>query len=264
MTTLGSSKANMPRPFVPTSRSRSTSAGSSEANQHEEELNESTRPRVYPSLLDPSSKAFQEEEMKGMQPKLSSGVLGIPDIEYPTIWQLDSTQTRSCPSSSIGAPPGLEYLDETERGNLTELSTSPASVVEPPPGLQNNYNSLYEFEIPIAPMDWATGHSCQLYIPPVHSFVPPPPMHSPTLPPEITEAMEPPLQPSMLASLGSVNHELGTCKPCAFIHTKGCQSGVECPFCHLCPPGEKKRRSKMTKQIAKLSAEAVFGTMPMV
>lgn len=253
----------MPMPFVPTSRSRSTSAGSSEANQHEEELHQSTRPRVYPSLLDPSLK---EEEMKGMQPKLSSGVLGIPDIEYPISWQFDSTsQTRSCPSSYIGAPPGLEYLDETaERENLTELSTScPASVVQPPPGLQNNYNSLYEFEIPIAPADWATGHSCQLYIPPVHSFVPPPPMHSPVLPPEISEAMEPPLQPSMLVSLGSVNHELGTCKPCAFIHTKGCQSGAECPFCHLCPPGEKKRRTKMTRQIAKLT-EAVFGTMPMV
>jgi len=46
---------------------------------------------------------------------------------------------------------------------------------------------------------------------------------------------------------GSVNHFLGGCKPCAFVHTKGCGNGVLCPFCHLCQPGEKKRRQKATR-----------------
>lgn len=45
-------------------------------------------------------------------------------------------------------------------------------------------------------------------------------------------------------SKGSVNHRLGRCKPCAFVHTRGCENGSECPFCHLCDPGEKKRRRK--------------------
>jgi len=43
---------------------------------------------------------------------------------------------------------------------------------------------------------------------------------------------------------GSLNHGVGRCKPCAFVHTKGCGNGFECPFCHLCAPGEKKKRRK--------------------
>lgn len=35
-------------------------------------------------------------------------------------------------------------------------------------------------------------------------------------------------------SQGSVGHELGTCKPCLFVHSKvGCQNGAECTFCHM-------------------------------
>jgi len=37
---------------------------------------------------------------------------------------------------------------------------------------------------------------------------------------------------------------MGGCKPCAFAHTKGCENGVNCKFCHLCAPGEKKRRQR--------------------
>lgn len=45
-------------------------------------------------------------------------------------------------------------------------------------------------------------------------------------------------------SAGSALHALGQCKPCAFFTTKGCGNGLQCPFCHLCDPGEKKRRRK--------------------
>ncbi|CAE8672864.1 unnamed protein product [Polarella glacialis] len=45
-------------------------------------------------------------------------------------------------------------------------------------------------------------------------------------------------------SLGAVGHSRGECKPCAFFHTKGCDSGKDCEFCHLCPKGEKQRRQK--------------------
>lgn len=47
-----------------------------------------------------------------------------------------------------------------------------------------------------------------------------------------------------LPSMGSAGHRFGTCKPCAFLHTKGCANGKQCTFCHLCEPGEKKRRQK--------------------
>jgi hypothetical protein len=45
-------------------------------------------------------------------------------------------------------------------------------------------------------------------------------------------------------TIGSRGHRLGTCKPCAFLHTKGCTNGWECAFCHLCSRGEKKRRQR--------------------
>lgn len=46
-----------------------------------------------------------------------------------------------------------------------------------------------------------------------------------------------------LPTVGSANHHMRRCKPCAFLQ-KGCQSGVSCKFCHLCELGEKKRRKK--------------------
>jgi hypothetical protein len=44
--------------------------------------------------------------------------------------------------------------------------------------------------------------------------------------------------------VGSELHDVGSCKPCAFVHTKGCTNGAQCPFCHLCDPEEKRRRQK--------------------
>lgn len=53
-----------------------------------------------------------------------------------------------------------------------------------------------------------------------------------------------------LPTLGSAKHQLGQCKPCAFAwKPEGCESGENCSFCHLCPPGEKQRRKKVLRQI---------------
>mmetsp|Transcript_38828 Transcript_38828/g.78340 ORF Transcript_38828/g.78340 Transcript_38828/m.78340 type:complete len:376 (-) Transcript_38828:466-1593(-) len=61
-------------------------------------------------------------------------------------------------------------------------------------------------------------------------------------------APPPPTQPapgtSDLPSLGSVSHAAGGCKPCAFFHTVGCESGPTCQFCHLCGPEARKLRRK--------------------
>jgi hypothetical protein len=43
---------------------------------------------------------------------------------------------------------------------------------------------------------------------------------------------------------GSAFHATGRCKPCAFFHNKGCESGADCEFCHICPVNEKKCRKK--------------------
>jgi len=60
---------------------------------------------------------------------------------------------------------------------------------------------------------------------------------------------EPQLGSQELPTVGSAGHHSGTCKPCAFLHTRGCENGTQCTFCHLCPPDEKRNRRKQ-KQAA--------------
>jgi hypothetical protein len=54
-------------------------------------------------------------------------------------------------------------------------------------------------------------------------------------------------------SKGSTLHQWGTCKPCAFYLKDNCENGASCIFCHLCEPGEKKRRKKERLAIARES-----------
>lgn len=99
-----------------------------------------------------------------------------------------------------------------------------------------------------------------------HQQQPPPPpvstsLHQPPPPPppfgtapaaspvlRLAEAIAPPaLGGPELPSIGSMLHREGGCKPCTFFHTRGCENKSECEFCHLCGPGEKKRRLKALK-----------------
>jgi len=57
-----------------------------------------------------------------------------------------------------------------------------------------------------------------------------------------------------LPSMGSKGHSTGECRPCAFLHVRGCDNGALCNFCHLCEPGEKKRRQKAKKAAFKAGA----------
>jgi len=59
-----------------------------------------------------------------------------------------------------------------------------------------------------------------------------------------------------LPSIGSAAHEQGRCKPCAFFHTKGCEIGPTCSFCHLCGVDERKRRRKETTEQRQVAREA--------
>lgn len=61
----------------------------------------------------------------------------------------------------------------------------------------------------------------------------------------IAEALpEPEAASADVPTRGSAGHRFGACKPCAFVHTKGCGNGFDCPFCHLCMPDEIRRRKK--------------------
>merc|ERR1712050_370348 len=62
--------------------------------------------------------------------------------------------------------------------------------------------------------------------------------------------------PSTL-SIGSMLHHKGECRPCAFYHTRGCENKEACEFCHVCGPGEQKKRLKqhrLAKRNAKIAA----------
>mmetsp|Transcript_29123 Transcript_29123/g.61890 ORF Transcript_29123/g.61890 Transcript_29123/m.61890 type:complete len:673 (+) Transcript_29123:108-2126(+) len=74
------------------------------------------------------------------------------------------------------------------------------------------------------------------------------------LPPGLNEVAEVPPPP-----LGSLMHGTGQCIPCVW-HWKpqGCQRGLDCGYCHLCPEGEVKVRKK-AKMLA-LRAASVGGS----
>mmetsp|Transcript_31054 Transcript_31054/g.58225 ORF Transcript_31054/g.58225 Transcript_31054/m.58225 type:complete len:203 (+) Transcript_31054:67-675(+) len=49
-------------------------------------------------------------------------------------------------------------------------------------------------------------------------------------------------------SLGALLHSSGQCKPCMwFWKSQGCARGYGCLHCHLCPPGEVRRRRKLRR-----------------
>lgn len=59
------------------------------------------------------------------------------------------------------------------------------------------------------------------------------------------EKPQPVGSPPLVSATGNAGHISGTCRPCAFVwKEKGCSSGDNCDFCHLCEPGEKKKRQK--------------------
>eukprot|EP00931_Biecheleriopsis_adriatica_P077184 TRINITY_DN507_c0_g1_i2.p1 TRINITY_DN507_c0_g1~~TRINITY_DN507_c0_g1_i2.p1 ORF type:complete len:201 (+),score=59.56 TRINITY_DN507_c0_g1_i2:55-657(+) len=55
-------------------------------------------------------------------------------------------------------------------------------------------------------------------------------------------------------SIGSAGHHLGLCKPCDFVERGGCRQGYDCQFCHLCPPGENRRRKKAKQAASRMQS----------
>lgn len=59
--------------------------------------------------------------------------------------------------------------------------------------------------------------------------------------------------PPNTPSHGSVLHDQGTCRPCAWFHKPGgCKNGKECGHCHLCPEGEIKARKRAKQTVMRL------------
>mmetsp|Transcript_41283 Transcript_41283/g.127823 ORF Transcript_41283/g.127823 Transcript_41283/m.127823 type:complete len:253 (-) Transcript_41283:31-789(-) len=73
------------------------------------------------------------------------------------------------------------------------------------------------------------------------------------------EAQAAPAMKYFLPSVGSASHFEGRCKPCAFLY-EGCANGTSCKFCHLCPPGELKRRKREKLAARRRMNRATHGT----
>lgn len=85
------------------------------------------------------------------------------------------------------------------------------------------------------------------------------PEEIPLCPESMSRPSEPAPGSAELPSIGSREHAMGECKPCAFLHVKGCTNGAMCHFCHLCDAGEKKRRHKAKKSIFKGEKQDLLG-----
>lgn len=54
-------------------------------------------------------------------------------------------------------------------------------------------------------------------------------------------------------SIGSSTHRLGLCKPCDFMYRTECRAGYDCKFCHMCEPGETRRRKKQKQTLLRVA-----------
>jgi len=149
---------------------------------------------------------------------------------------LSERRTKSCPSSGVemagradhGAEPA-SFVSASESGmenaQLRELQYDlylPCAV--PPLGEYGEYLAGDQF----VPTVWVQMETAQ----PSRAVL------------SLANALpEPEIGSLEMPSIGSAGHWNGICKPCAFM-ARGCSSGLNCPFCHLCDVNEKKRRRK--------------------
>jgi hypothetical protein len=205
----------------------------------------------------------------------------LPEIEYPAPFVVKNTfigfdvvrpaslaeffeerRTQSCPASAISLPPGLEDVIEPEEAAANLVAAENAlwrrQAADDAHWAENNMpigrlNSWADDEAgaPACISSWAPPQSdARVSLQLSHALQAPSepnPMQTMLFAaqaPSWQLTSEPVLGSLEMPTMGSQGHYVGTCKPCAFFHTKGCGNGVQCPFCHLCDASEKKKRAK--------------------
>jgi len=224
-------------------RSRSTSAGSSSPGSDDTVSDESATPAATPLAELP--------HFDYPAPLFVRNTFLDTGLDRPASLEgfFRERELRSCPASALGWPAACEdeeadEVDEAAAGGARR----PRARVLPATG------------------HCITGSAAGAPEPPGRTVLPPPPTESPLLPPAARLSAEPPAAPPAAAApapmlllsealppalgfpelrtVGSMAHGQG-CSPCAHAHSsKGCLNGAQCAFCHLCPPGELKRRQK--------------------
>jgi len=175
-------------------------------------------------------------------------------VQHVALDSSEERRTKSCPSS------GVEMADGQEQVHEESTAIQNVDVYVPVEETPMNFASFVDFGMDGGVM---AGMQGDLYFPGAAM----PPMDMPPMDEQFLQMMfgmettqtsaeasrpvlslaealpEPELGSPEMPSVGSVGHWNGTCKPCAFM-ARGCTSGVNCPFCHLCDVNEKKRRRK--------------------
>jgi len=191
-------------------------------------------PRVFKNTV-PDAAIQQAEASRARQRRQELKKLQFSQEEEIT----NSRQTHSCHASCVCVPAGVSGFSSSK--NLAKHESACQACDEQSSASQ-----------PLQPWAWDGATS------PLPSVVPPPPCHPPALrqsrlsvleQQELKSKIEERLLQIELGSpdmptVGSAGHPWSACNPCAFVFVKGCETGVNCPFCHLCQRGERKRRQK--------------------
>jgi len=217
----------------------------------------------------------------------ASGIGAPPGLEA----EVEAPMLDALDAESFAEAVALAALDtEVDYDSIGESTPSPFGMLQEPP----SFGFSMQFPpMPAPPCQDMPVFDCLMPPPPqdmpvFDCLMPPPPVAPPVLSLELDEAcLPPPPETSALApvlrladalpepelgspelpSFGSTGHRTGTCRPCAFFHSKGCGNGTQCTFCHLCAPGEKKRRLKekrVMQQMEQAAAAAVSNQWPAI
>eukprot|EP00930_Biecheleria_cincta_P083843 TRINITY_DN73353_c0_g1_i1.p1 TRINITY_DN73353_c0_g1~~TRINITY_DN73353_c0_g1_i1.p1 ORF type:complete len:299 (+),score=74.59 TRINITY_DN73353_c0_g1_i1:89-985(+) len=208
--------------------------------------------------------------LPGAQLKISAHA-GSPDgvaehihsMAPARVKSLDTDVGSEC-STADGGNAGLRTVPATPESDYAQLPLPPALPLPPPPPLIFGFQSAAS----VQPDALAAAAAAGYMLPPAAAAAAPPGLSAAASAPlqfaasassqppvqvlRLEAVLDPPTAGSApaaasvfsLPSLGSALHSLGQCRPCAFVATKGCSSGMDCQFCHLCDAGEKKRRQK--------------------
>jgi len=159
------------------------------------------------------------------------------DTQVPRNLSLDDffeeRRIQSCVSCPVQSPDDDHDVEEDEQERPTGFQPLRHAITT---GAQR-----FMTTVGTATGYWAVPEYAASAAPPVSSSAPQPIprilMLSEALP-------EPSLGSPEMPTVGSAGHNFGTCKPCAFFHSNGCENAVQCSFCHLCASGEKRKRQK--------------------
>jgi len=275
-TELGADIAE-PASYKQLSHSRSTSAGSSRSQgQSSEDLQKSPYPTDALGLpeYDYPTPWSIEEGSQAVGDKYPSALivkntfLGT-QVNRPSSLQefFNERGTKSCPASSIGLPPGLEDMVEPEEAaarlaaveatylqmaGMTETHYIPSELLDDAQVMDDTgcFAATQQHQPVVLDLMQALSARLGEHLQQTSHMQPEQFLHvqyqcaPPAYSAFAMQGTEPVIGSAECPTVGSQGHRFGACKPCAFMYTKGCGNGVNCSFCHLCEPGEKKRRAK--------------------